>query len=410
MLDKKRTGFGDKVVDMEISKSDGKSCRWLFQLVYENSTIPLAPEFPVSLPETVLFSDKSAELGIPVKWMRSDEDGNIERLEFAVEARKAIQKLELVEKSFKSNARADREWFCRAWPVSPYDYKIGSEKDIDIESIRPNILDHFRFKKRVVSRKWRKDTSILQAYNAQRGTVVIGKYQRGVTSSSHADKLAKRIAIFVNKASVGSRQISRVKVDELIAQFAIDPTTGKFWFLCTEKLCVQRPRGAHPNIAEVSVALVFLREELRKLMIQAERRGMSYKDLWRHFRPQGKGDGFVNRHDLVRGFRQLGFDEIRNDKEEDTSMEPGSVWMHLLGEIETNGRGNLSFKQFVKFVERLKRPERPTLKSESNEEQKRKKKRECEEIKKSSLQNVRISARNEEEKKKKKKKKKKADT
>ena len=51
----------------------------------------------------------------------------------------------------------------------------------------------------------------------------------------------------------------------------------------------------------------------------------------------------MNRHDLVRGFRQLGFDEIKNEEEEDTSMEPGSVWMHLLGEIETNGRGNLSF-------------------------------------------------------------------
>ena len=34
---------------MEISKADGKSCRWLFQLVYENSTIPLAPEFPVAV-------------------------------------------------------------------------------------------------------------------------------------------------------------------------------------------------------------------------------------------------------------------------------------------------------------------------------------------------------------------------
>ena len=112
---------------MEISKADGKSCRWLFQLVYENSTIPLAPEFPVAVPETVLFSDKSPELGVPVKWMRSDEEGKIERLDFPIEARKAIEKLEHVERSFLSNKRADTEWFCRAWPVSPFDYKIGSE-------------------------------------------------------------------------------------------------------------------------------------------------------------------------------------------------------------------------------------------------------------------------------------------
>merc|ERR1712146_353499 len=105
----------------------------------------------------------------------------------------------------------------------------------------------------------------------------------------------------------------------------------------------------------------------------------------------GRGDGFVNRHDLVRGFRQLGFDEIKNEEEEDTSMEPGSVWMHLLGEIETNGRGNLSFKQFVKFVERLKRPERPTLKTESSKEEEKKKTTTKEHS--SSLQNVRLSAR-----------------
>ena len=160
---------------MEISKADGKSCRWLFQLVYENSTIPLAPEFPVAIPETVLFSDKSPELGVPVKWMRSDEEGKIERLEFPIEARKAIEKLEHVERSFKSNTRADAEWFCRAWPISPFDYKIGSENAIDVRNIKPNILDHFRFKKRVASRKWRKETSILQAYNAQRGSGVIGK-------------------------------------------------------------------------------------------------------------------------------------------------------------------------------------------------------------------------------------------
>jgi alpha-beta hydrolase superfamily lysophospholipase len=179
---------------------------------------------------------------------------------------------------------------------------------------------------------------------------------------------------------------------------------------------VERPRGARPNVAEVSVAMIHLRKELRKLMIQAERRGMSYKELWHHFGPQGKGDGFVNRHDLVKGFRILGFDEMKSDDEEDDSMESGSVWMHLLGEIETNGRGNLSFSQFVKFVERLKRPERPTFKKETKkveeeEEKGREKKKNKRENTSSSLQRVRVHARNEEmmgERKKKKKKKKKS--
>lgn len=376
---------------MEISKADGKSCRWLFRLVYENSTIPLAPRFPARIPETVLFSDKSVELGIPVKWMRSSLDGSsdIDRLEFPIEARKALEKLQYVESSFSSNPKVDSEWFCRAWPVSPYDYKIGSEEKIDVHKTEAEILDKFRYKKRVSNRKWRKQTSILQVYNAQKGEPIIGKYKRGVPASTKADKLAKQIAIFVNKASVGSRVISRVKVVELSAQFVIDAETDEYWLISTRTLSTERPRGAHPNLAEVSVAMIHLREELCKLMIQAERRGMTYKDLWRHFGPQGKGDGFVNRHDLVQGFRELGFDEVRDEKEKDTSMEPGSVWMHLLGDIETNGRGNLSYKQFVKFIERLKRPERPNLKVEEKKKTNRTS---------SSLQSVRTLARDEERK------------
>jgi hypothetical protein len=103
----------------------------------------------------------------------------------------------------------------------------------------------------------------------------------------------------------------------------------------------------------------------------------------------------------VKGFRILGFDEMKSDDEEDDSMESGSVWMHLLGEIETNGRGNLSFSQFVKFVERLKRPERPTFKKETKkveeeEEKEREKKKNKRENTSSSLQRVRVHARNEE--------------